>query len=181
VEEDLRRVSTAEVIGILFTGVGILFAFFAWRTARRSVQVSEEQLRLAREQTAMRPKLGVSMRDTPFTWGPGRVEHADAVLHFEVTNTGRTTAHNVYCDLQLEEPHLVALLHGEPSHYQIGIGDMSPTQEVPYPLSLDARVHSDGLARVRYRCWCDEVPSIEGDIEFEVPPKEPGGRRIFGF
>lgn len=160
------------VLSMLLAAGAVYFARRSSRSGERAVNLSEEQLRLAREQAEMRPELVVSMHDTPFTWGRGQVANADAVLHFEIINTGKTTAHYVYCDLQFEEMRLVDLLHGHPSHYQIGIGDLSPTQEVPYRLPLDVRVKAGGLARVRYRCWCDELPTIEGDIEFEVPPKE---------
>ena len=112
------------------------------------------------------------MLDTPFTWGWGQVAHADAEVHFEITNTGPIAAHNVYCALRLEEPRPVDLLHGHSAHYQIGIGDLSPTPETPYRFSLDVRANDPGSARVHYRCWCDEVPTVEGDIEFEVPPRE---------
>jgi hypothetical protein len=33
------------------------------------------------------------------------------------------------------------------------------------------RVNEGGRARVHYRCWCDEVPPSEGEIEFEIPSK----------
>jgi hypothetical protein len=38
----------------------LLFAFLAWRSSQRSVQVSEDQLKLAREQAALRPEVVVS-------------------------------------------------------------------------------------------------------------------------
>jgi hypothetical protein len=59
------------------------------------IKLAYDQGKLAREQAGMRPKLMVSKRETPFIWGRGQVRHADAVLHFEITNTGRTAAHNV--------------------------------------------------------------------------------------
>lgn len=48
-----------EGLGLLVAGISALFGYLAWRSARTSVRVSEEQLRLAEEQSEQRPALEV--------------------------------------------------------------------------------------------------------------------------
>jgi hypothetical protein len=52
--------TNAEIIGIIVGAAGVFFAILAWLTSRRAVQVSEEELALAREEALRHPKLEVT-------------------------------------------------------------------------------------------------------------------------
>lgn len=100
--------TTAEVLGIVAPVLsivlgagGVLFAFLAGRTSRKSVRVSEEQLRLAREQAEMRPILEVECYVEP----PEERGHA-APLVVEVANGGKAAASDVHGWIRMEAEKL---------------------------------------------------------------------------
>jgi hypothetical protein len=100
-----------------------------------------------------------------------QVEHADAELHFEITNTGKTTADNVYCALHLEEPRLVDLLYGDPS-------SIEPAEEDPGQSAPDApeglQTASNGAAG-SHQAPQEDSPAAEGHLA-----RRSWWRRIFG-
>lgn len=99
--------SFAEWLGLFIGLVSALFGYLAWRTSRRSVRVSEEQLRLAQEQAEMRPELEVSEAELldfldAVKDPQGRQVYyyyddplPDKVLRISIVNRGRTPAHKI--------------------------------------------------------------------------------------
>jgi hypothetical protein len=73
---------------------GLVFAFLAWLSARRSVRISEGQLELAREQAERQPALEGRVRFEPGTRRSRRSKFGS--LEVEVVNTGKTAAHDVH-------------------------------------------------------------------------------------
>jgi hypothetical protein len=95
----------------------------------------------------------------------------DATLSLTITNTGTTAARNVYGGLLPEGPHLEAQGYGHASFTDQVVGNLAPT--LYSGLRAHVRVRADGMNKVRYRCWADEVPLTEGAFEFEVTKREP--------
>ena len=158
-EEVILWVAVATlIVAVISVIVTILYGEIERRLVRR-------QLRLAQEQAALRPDLSLS---AAYSRIGKTVRHADGVLEFSIANTGQSTANNVRCSLQLKEPHLVLFLDGGPrtTSYLMRAAKITPVE--PYRRSLNVRVRVQGRGKVRYRCWCDEAPPTEGDIEFEI-------------
>lgn len=111
VQETAVRLSEAASSGFDWIGaLATLFAFGALvaaiiygeiqrRSQRHQQQLAEEQLRLAREQAEMRPKLAASFRVIHQRLDEDFPPYDR--LHVEVTNNGGTTAHNMRCWIRL--------------------------------------------------------------------------------
>jgi hypothetical protein len=173
VEEDVRGMSSAEG-GLLVAVVSLLVGIGALWYARRAAKVSEEELELTREQATLRPKLEVSLRQVlyhPRPENPGSPYEHVAVV-FSITNNGRSAAHNIRCKVHLNEEDLVAddLYGANQDFFEHHIG---PSEDRVF--QVNAAVHAYGPTEARYWCVCDEVGETEGDIEFEVPERGPGG------
>jgi hypothetical protein len=128
---------------------------------------SEEQLRLAREQAELRPKLSVSLR--PLLYQPRPPDagwfHDKVALIFDVANAGKSAAHNIRIKITLDEKRFA------PDEMNISIPQnpiphLGPSDSVPHQLNVE--VLSYGPTKADYVCSCDEVGPSEGTIEFEV-------------
>jgi hypothetical protein len=154
--------------GLVVAVVSLLVGIGALGYARRAAKVSEEELEVAREQATLRPKLVVSRRDVvphhrPENPGSPLVQ---AAVVFNGTNEGRSAAHNVRCEVRLDERHLVLDdMHGVNSAFfaeRIGPEDTKVLQR-----NVGILVH--GPTEASYTCWCDEVGKSEGRVALEVP------------
>jgi hypothetical protein len=145
-------------------GVGaLIFAYLAWR-------VSKTQLRLAQEEAELRPQIVVSFNKVQFhprPPDPGS-RYVQAAIGFDISNNGRSAAHNVHCEIRLDEERLeLDDLHGPNHDYSAPY--MTPKSTKAYSKKVGILVY--GPTEAHYRCVCDEVGDIEGVIEFEVPEK----------
>jgi hypothetical protein len=175
VTEFVRGMSLAEwgllvAVASLLVGIGALwYARRAARVSEQELEVGQRTLELAEEQAALRPELRLS---ATYSRIGKTTRHADGVLEFSITNVGQTTANNVRCSLQLVEPHVVLFLDTRPpTGYTLGGLQITPAE--PYRRSLNVRVQEQGRGKVHYRCWCDEAPPTEGDIEYEIEEMPP--------
>ena len=97
--------SLASWVGVA-VGVGaLIFAWLAWR-------VSKQELRLAQEEAELRPKLVISFKKVVYRHRPPDpgTQYPHAYILFNVTNDGRSAAHNVHCEISLDERHLIPTL-----------------------------------------------------------------------
>jgi hypothetical protein len=149
-------------------GVGaIIFAWLAWR-------VSKKELRLAQEEAELRPELVISLRTVVYHSRPRDpgTQYPHAAIVFDVTNDGRSAAHNVHCEVRLDERHLIPDDMYGPNHdfYREHLG---PSDTKPHNINFAVLVH--GPTEAHYRCVCDEVGVYEDSIRFEVPERETDG------
>jgi hypothetical protein len=92
----------AAIAGIVAVIVTILYG----EVQRR---IDRKQLRLAQEEAELRPKLVISFKTAvphPRPPDPG-TEHPHSAIVFNITNDGRSAAHNVHCEVHLDERRLV--------------------------------------------------------------------------
>jgi hypothetical protein len=159
--------SLASWVG-LAVGVGaLIFAWLAWR-------VSKKELRLAQEEAELRPDLVISLRTVVYHHRPRDpgTQYPHAAIVFNVMNDGRSAAHNVRCEISLDERHLIPDdVYGQ--NYPFFTEHLGPLATKQH--QINAAVLSHGLTAAPYRCVCDEVGKSEGTIEFEVPEREQGG------
>ncbi len=165
-EAGVRGVSLAVWVSVV-VGVGaLIFAWLAWR-------VSTQELRLTQEAAELRPKLAISLRTVVYHYRPPDpgTEHPQAAVVFDVTNDGRSAAHNVHCEVRLDERHLtLSDMHGtNHDFFKEHLGPM-----VTEPHQINVGVLACGPTEARYRFVCDEVGESEGTVEFEVPEREQG-------
>lgn len=169
--EDVRVVSWAEIAaiaGIVAAVVSILAlgATVAYGEIER--RLGEEQLRLAQEAAELRPKLVLSLRTVVYHYRPPNPgsTHAQAAVIFDVTNEGRSAAHNVSCEVHLDERHLeLDDMHGQ--NHNFFAPHIGPSATVPHQINVG--VLSVGPTVARYRCVCDEVGESEGRVGLAVP------------
>jgi hypothetical protein len=161
VAQDVRRVSLEAWIGIAVGAGGLIFAWLAWR-------VSKEELRLTQEEATLRPKLVISFKAAvphPRPPDPG-TEHPHSAIVFNITNDGRSAAHNVHCEVHLDERCLVPdEMYG--ANHEIFEEYIGPKNTKPHQINVALLAH--GPTEARYRFVCDEVGESEGTIKFEVP------------
>ena len=154
----------AAIAGIVAVIVTIVYGEIQRRLARR-------QLMLAHEEAELRPKLVVSLRRVVYHHrpeNPGSL-HEQAAIVFDVTNDGRSAAHNTRCEVRLDERHLVPDdMHGV--NHDFYAPHIGPSTTAPHQINVG--VLSDGPTEARYSCVCDEVGKSEGSVEFEVPRRE---------
>jgi hypothetical protein len=109
----------------------------------------------------------VSLRDAVRQGQPSAAApHGYVAVVFDITNTGRSAAHNVTCEFTLDERYLVLDdMHGENHDFEQGrIGPASSGVH-----DVRARTIAPGATEARYRCVYDEVGEIKGVVEFDVP------------
>lgn len=151
----------ATIAGIVSVIVTLIYGEVQRRLARK-------QLRLAQEEASLRPKLTITVRDVVFHYRPENPGSplVQAAVVFDVANDGRSAAHNVRCEIRLDERNLEPDdMHG-PNH-DFFAAHIGPSACLPH--QINAGVVSHGLTEARYLCVCDEVGKSEGRIEFEVP------------
>jgi hypothetical protein len=114
------------------------------------------QLRLAQEEAGLRPRLTVSLRTVVYHYRPPNPgsKYEQAAIVFDVTNDGRSAAHNVSCEVRLDERHLeLDDLHGQ--NRNLFAPHIGPSATVPHAVNVG--VLSVGPTVARYRVVCDEV------------------------
>jgi hypothetical protein len=130
----------------------------------------EERLRRAWEEVARRPDLVLSFEWVVMEYRPPNrdSQYVKAAIVFRITNNGKSAAHNLHCEIRLDEQRL------NPDDMHRKNRDFY----TPYMAPKSAKVFSKkggirlyGPTKAHYRCVCDEVGEIEGVIEFEVPEK----------
>jgi hypothetical protein len=105
-------------IGVAVGAGALLFAFLAWL-------VSRKQLRLAEEEATLRPRIDVSFRKVAFHYRPDNPgsKYVQAAIGFNIANSGRSAAHNVRCEVRMDEQHLVPDdLHGVNHDFSLSAG-----------------------------------------------------------
>jgi hypothetical protein len=151
-------------IGVAVGAGALLFAFLAWLVPRK-------RLRFAEEEATLRPRIDVSFRKVAFHYRPDNPgsKYVQAAIGFNIANSGRSAAHNVRCEVRLDEQHLVPDdLHGVNHDFFREYMGLKSTDAH----HVNVGIRSYGPTKAHYRCVCDEVGEIEGDIEFEVPAYE---------
>ena len=151
--------SVAGIAGIVSVIAGVVVAV-------ATVLYGEVQRRL-------RPKLNISFKEVVFHYRPSNPgsRHVQAGIVFNVANDGRSAAHNVRCEIRLDERHLeLDDMHG-PNH-DFFAARLGPSES--QPLQVNVAILAYGPTEAHYVCVCDEVGESEGTIRFEVPEREPG-------
>jgi hypothetical protein len=175
------EVTTLVLAGLSFVAgtVAAIAAIYAVRYSREQLKLGREQLRqgheqlglareqleVARKQAELRPELNISLQDDePLTYEPLGIsfaEHYNAYVVFQITNSGKTAAHNVVCKFWFDEGSL------EPVDYRDfftgWIGPDSTNQH-----TVKVRTHSPGSTLVEYASICDEIGRVEGTLRLEV-------------
>jgi hypothetical protein len=170
VEEGVRRVSWSVVAAIAGIAAGVVPIWYG----ERQLRLERRQLLLAQEEAELRPELAVSLREVVYHHRPenpgSRPEQAAVV--FYITNTGRSAANNVSCELRLDERHLVPDdMHGaNHDFFEHHIGPSSTRVH-----QVNVAVLSQGWTEARYRCVCDEVGESDGTVEFKIPERQRDG------
>jgi hypothetical protein len=152
---------------LLIAVVSLLVGIGSLGYARRAARFSQEELELAREQATLRPKLAVSLGQVAYQPRPENAgwPHDKVALVFDLTNGGRSAAHNVRCDISLDERHFAPdNMHGSYATYTTQ--HLGPSTTVPVQVNVDVLHY--GPTTAHYVCSCDEVGVCEGPIEFEV-------------
>lgn len=142
-----------------------------WRRNQAIQQKSDnERLRRAWEEVALRHDLVVSFEWMVMEFHPPNrgSQYVKAAIVFRITNNGKSAAHNVHCEIRLDERRL------EPDDMHRKDRDfyapyMEPKATKAFSKRVGIRVY--GPTKAHYRCVCDEIGEIEGVIEFEVPEK----------
>jgi hypothetical protein len=162
-------VSLASWVGVA-VGVGaLIFAWLAWR-------VSKQELRLAQEEAELRPKLVISFKKVVYRHRPPDpgTQYPHAYILFNVTNDGRSAAHNVHCEISLDERHLIPdpdVMYGQ--NHPFFTEHLGPSSTKPYQINVAVLAH--GPTEAHYRCVCDEVGKSEGSVRFDIPEWKPDG------
>ena len=141
------------------------------RRSKVNQQKSDEaRLRLAGEQIEPRPELVVSFEWVVFHYHPPNPgsQYVQATIVFRITNNGKSAAHNVDCEIRLDEGRFEPdEMHRKNRAFYAPY--MEPKATKAYSKNVGIRVY--GPTKAHYRCVCDEVGETEGVIEFEVPVK----------
>jgi hypothetical protein len=163
----------ATLAGIAAVYVTVRYGEIQRRAAKEQSRMAEEQLRLAREEAELRPKLSVSFREIQYQYRPPDADwpHDKGVLVFDLTNDGKSAAHNVTCDIGIEEQHLLP----EPTNFSNNpYTHRSLGPSVTTAVQISVHVLRHGSTEARYTCVCDEVGKAQGSFEFEVRERKPG-------
>jgi hypothetical protein len=129
-----------------------------------------ERLRRAWEEVALRPDLVVSFELAVMEYPPPNrgSQYVKAAIVFRITNNGKSAAHNVHCEIRLDEER------SEPDdmhrkNRDFYAPDMEPKATKSFSKRVSIRLY--GPTKAHYRCVCDEVRETKGVVEFEVPEK----------
>jgi hypothetical protein len=166
VEEDVWRVSWSVVAGI----AGIVAAI----TGVVAVIMTRKQVQLAQEEAALRPKLVLSWKTVAWHHRPTDPGYPHAGIVFNVTNDGRSAAHNVHCEIRLDERQLIPddnPMFGQ--NHPFFTEHLGPSATKQY--QINAAVLAHGWTKAHYRCVCDEVGESEDTVTFKVPEWTPDG------
>jgi hypothetical protein len=93
-------------------------------------------------------------------------------MWFKIVNNGRGAAHNVRCDVSVDEQHLVPdEMHGANNPFR---------REYMGPKSTDAHCVNVGIRRygptkAHFHCICDEGAEAAGEVPFNVPERDDQG------
>jgi hypothetical protein len=139
-----------------------------------AVIMTRKQLRLAEEEAELRPKLVISFKTVVYHPRPPEpgTPHPHAAIVFNVTNDGRSAAHNVLCEISLDEKHLTPDdMYGQ--NYPFSMERLGPSDTEPYQINAAVRAH--GPTEAHYRCVCDKVGKSEGSVKFDVPERQRDG------
>jgi hypothetical protein len=155
----------AAIAGVVAVIVTVVYGEIERRTNRK-------QLRIAQEEAELRPRLSVSLRPVLYQPRPPNAgwPHDKVALVFDVTNDGRSAAHNVRCEVHLDEQHFApdemhTVAQSQPRPR------LGPSESVPqHQVNVD--VLSYGPTEARCVLTCDEVGEAGRYIEFEVPERE---------
>jgi hypothetical protein len=131
-------------------------------------------LRLAQEEAELRPKLVISLRAVVYHHRPRDpgTQYPHAAIVFNVTNDGRSAAHNVLCEISLDEKHLIPDDMCD-QNYDFSRPHLGPSATDPH--QINAAVLAHGPTEAHYRCVCDEVGKSEGSVRFDIPEWKPDG------
>ena len=158
-------------VAVLSVVVTLVYGEKRQRRSQAIQQKSEiERLRVAWEQVAPRPDLVVSFDRAVMEYRPpNRGSHyVNAAIVFRITNNGKSAAHNVHCEIRLEEQR------SEPDDIHRKNRDFYAPRMEPKTTKVFSKkvgIRSYGPNKAHYRCVCDEVGETEGVIDFEVPEK----------
>jgi hypothetical protein len=147
---------------------GIVAAF----TGIVAVIMTRKQLRLAREEAELRPKLVISFKKVVYHPRPPKYPHTAIV--FNVTNDGRSAAHHVNCEISLDEERLIPDPHpmyGQ--NHPFFTEYLGPSSTKPCQINVAVLAH--GPTKAHYRCVCDEVGESNGTVEFKIPERPRDG------
>jgi hypothetical protein len=129
-----------------------------------------ERLRRAWEEVALRPELVVSFEWTVMGNSPPNrgSQYVKAGIVFRITNNGESAAHNVHCEIRLDEER------SEPDDMHRKNRDfyapaIEPKATKAFSKRVSIRLYDP--TKAHYRCVCDEVGETKGVVEFEVPEK----------
>jgi hypothetical protein len=151
-------------------GIAAVVATIVYGEIQR--RMAGKQLRLAQEEAQLRPKLSVSLRPVMYQPRPPDTEwpHDKVALVFAVTNDGKSAAHNVRNEIDLDERHFAPDEMNQLPKRDLEVQRLGPRDTVPHQVNVD--VLSYGPTEAHYVCKCDEVGESEGTIEFEVTERE---------
>jgi len=151
--------------------VAAIASIFAVIVGIVGVIMSRKQLRLAQEGAELRPKLVISFQTVVYHHRPPNPgsQYEQAAIVFDVTNDGRSAAHNVQCEIRLDERHLIPDdMYG--TNHDFFSPHLGPSATEPHQINVGVLSH--GSTEASYRCVCDEVGESEGSIEFKVPERK---------
>jgi hypothetical protein len=157
-------------VAVLSVVVTLVYSERQRRSQAIQQKSDKERLKLAGEQVARRPDLVVSFEWAVMEYRPPDrgSQYVKAAIVFHITNNGKRAAHNVHCEIRLDEQR------SEPDDMHRKNRDfyapyMEPKTTKAFSKQVGIRVY--GPTKAHYRCVCDEVGENEGVIEFEVPEK----------
>ena len=162
-------------VAIFWVAVLSLVVALAYGERRRRSKVNqqksdEERLRLAGDQIEGHPDLVVSFKWVGFHHPPPNPgsPYVQAAIVFRILNNGKRAAHNVHCEIRLDEKRLEPNdRHHKNRDFYTPYMERKATKA--YSKNVGIRVY--GPTEAHYRCAWDEVGETEGVIEFEVPEK----------
>lgn len=162
------------IVGIVAAIAGIAAVVVTIWYGQRELPLVREQLRLAQEEAELRPELVISLRTVVYHSRPRDpgTQYPHAAIVFDVTNDGRSAAHNVHCEVRLDERHLIPDdMYG--TNHPFFTEHLGPSDTKAHQINVAVLAH--GPTEAHYRCVCDEVGKSEGSVRFEVPEREQGG------
>lgn len=130
----------------------------------------EERLRRAWKEIALRHDLVVSFEWAIMEYRSANrgSQYVNAAIVFRITNNGKSAAHNVHCEIRLDEQRLTLDdMHRKNRDFYAPC--MAPKTSRNFSKKGGIRVY--GPTKAHYLCVCDEAGEIEGVIEFEVSEK----------
>jgi hypothetical protein len=161
------------IFWVALFSVAVTVAFGKRQLRSKAIQhkADKERLRRAWEQVETRPELVVS-----FEWAvmeshpPDRgSQYVKAAIVFRITNNGKGAAHNVRCEIRLDEQRL----EPDGTHRKNRDSFFAPYigPKTAKGFSKKGKIQVYGPTEAHYRCVCDEVGETKGIMEFQVSEK----------